>query len=276
MALNTDVLRDIFEYVGYSDTAAGVRLSRVSKDARSWLIPRIFKFLVLDNNSFGRLHNAHQHTPPPFGHHVETIAILNTCCVCPHSYSLSIRANRMAYELNSWWLSPNSHASLPELHVISACCYGSAQHEKARTSISRLYLDFASEPPYDAWSTRFPVLTHLGFRELAAKRRLILHQANDLLHRAPPALPLQVLCLRLYTNAPDLRATGIWTALHTLRDGRILLLQTTDRLRAGRDPSQLNGEEKERIFERARDIFRKYVSGVEDPWAVGERVYAKE
>ncbi|KZW01701.1 hypothetical protein EXIGLDRAFT_691724 [Exidia glandulosa HHB12029] len=269
MVLNTDVLREIFEYVGYSDTAAGVRLSRVSKDARSWLIPRIFKFLVLDNNSFSRLHYVHQHTPPPFGHHVETIAILNVCCVRPHWDIPLLWADRMAYVLDSWWLPPDSHASLPELHVISACCYGPAN----RTSISRFYLDFASKF-YHIRSTRFPVLTHLGFSEFAAKQAFILHHTTCLLRYELPAL--QVLCLRVYTDAPDLRTTGIWTALRALRDDRILLLQTMDRSITGTNPSVLDDEEKDRAFERTRDIFRKYVSGVEDPWAVGERVYAKE
>ncbi|KZW01737.1 hypothetical protein EXIGLDRAFT_691752 [Exidia glandulosa HHB12029] len=163
------ILREIFEYVGYSDTAAGVRLSRVSKEARRWLVPRIFKFLVLDNDRFARLYNYHRHTPPPFWYHVQTIALLNMCCVRAPSAGLFTHTSNEAYQLDTWWLPPDSHAPLPELHIISACCYGAGIPEDEHTSISRFWVGGACKF-HATWWERFPVLTHLGFSEFAAKR----------------------------------------------------------------------------------------------------------
>ncbi|KZV85989.1 hypothetical protein EXIGLDRAFT_232489 [Exidia glandulosa HHB12029] len=277
MVLNEDILCEIFDFAGFSDTAAGARLSRVSKWVRRLLVPRIFKFLVLDNYSFARLYNAFEHTPPPFALHVEIIAILNTCCIRAPSDGPRIPIHHLAYLLDSWWLPPDSHAPLPELHLISACCFGAALICGGRTSLSRIYFD-SGWGCSEAWPTEeFPVLTHLGLREYAAKRSRILHHVNALLHRVPPALPLQALFLRLHTLAPELRTTGIWAALHALHDERIILVQTADppAVDANAGSTLLAQEDRDSIFKRTQETFIKYVSGVEDPWVVGERVYIR-
>ncbi|KZW01699.1 hypothetical protein EXIGLDRAFT_760606 [Exidia glandulosa HHB12029] len=267
--LNTDILREIFEFVGFSDTAAGARLSRVSKLVRHWLNPRIYRFLVLEEFSFARLYDAHKHAPPPFAHHVRTIAILNTDRVGNGPF---IRICSEAYLLDTWWLPSGSSqsASLPELHLISCYCIESSIPEDWRSSISRIYLDSGCGKFYGSWSPCFPVLTHLGMRENAANRARILQHANAFLTSASR---LQVLCLQLYTPAPNLCATGIWKALRALRDERILLSQTADMSMASDRSVQNNEPGMVHIVARTREIFRKYVSGVEDPWAVGERVH---
>ncbi|KZV85988.1 hypothetical protein EXIGLDRAFT_775017 [Exidia glandulosa HHB12029] len=90
MVLNMDILCEIFDFVAFSDTAAGARLSRVSKWVTRLPVPRIFKFLVLDNYRLARLYNAYEHTPPPFALHVEinapiaagtTTYVMNPCSV---------------------------------------------------------------------------------------------------------------------------------------------------------------------------------------------------
>ncbi|KZW01717.1 hypothetical protein EXIGLDRAFT_788260 [Exidia glandulosa HHB12029] len=251
--LNADILREIFEFVGFSDTAAGA-------------------FLVLEEFPLAKLYDAHKHAPPSFAHHVRTIAILNTDRVGNGPF---IRICSEAYLLDTWWLPSGSSQSapLPELHLISCYCIESslAISEDWRSSILRIYLDSGCGGQLcGSWSPYFPVLTHLGMRENAANRARILQHANAFLTSASR---LQVLCPRPYTPAPNLCATGIWKALRTLRDERILLSQTADMSMASDRSVQNNEPGMDHIVARTREIFCKYVSGVEDPWAVGERVH---
>ncbi|KZV89212.1 hypothetical protein EXIGLDRAFT_751292 [Exidia glandulosa HHB12029] len=274
--LNTDILREIFEFAGFSDTAAGARLSRVCKQARCWLIPRIYAFLVLDNYAFARLHKAHTvdaSSPPFFAPYVRTIAIMNMDCIrAPLDGGPCLRIPPEAYQLDKWWPAP-----LPSLQIVSCCCMGTVLPERGlTTSISRLYLDSGCDSAMiidpDVWSEHLPALTHLGLRESAANRKIILRLVNALLYRAPPAVKLEALSLRLHTPAPKLSTTGIWKALQALRDGRILVGQTSDTVYDLPPWNSTEGKGKV-IFDRTHDIFLKYVSGVEDPWAFGERVH---
>lgn len=47
-----DVLREIFEFAAFSDTRFGTCLTSVCKEAHRWLVPRIYRSLILDNAGF--------------------------------------------------------------------------------------------------------------------------------------------------------------------------------------------------------------------------------
>lgn len=249
-----DVLREIFEFTGFSDTCAGVQLTGVSKPTRAWLFPRIYHVMLLDNVALRRLNHA------AFAHasHVRRIIVLGSA---PPDEE---------YEMHGW---PSAFLLRAELHVIAG-----GLGDAPRGRITRLYIDSgtlgaASLTTFiTRWSWEF-ACSHFGLRVFAEHRAPILAIVRALLRPRHESLPqLCVISLRVTACESDVKNTGLWKALRELRDPRI---------RVGRVPedaplSRPWHAREEVQLRRAQDIYRAYVTGEEDPWSFGEVVWPRD